>query len=125
MWKLCLGRRSGERDGPTLVRMTFLKDCTRFVNSLNVQAEVSDERWNNVVEYILRLLQNRLRFAEDLSRNPEILDQELLPPVLIVSLPRTGSTKLHRMLGVSGSFQVLPFLAAIYVCSYSGDGKRG
>ena len=45
----------------------------------------------------------------DLIMHPEILDEEILPPVFITSLPRTGSTKLHRILGASGDFHAMKF----------------
>ena len=41
---------------------------------------------------------NRLRFEEDLKKFPEILDQEIIAPIVIVGLPRTGSTMTHRLL---------------------------
>jgi hypothetical protein len=45
----------------------------------------------------------------DIAAHPEILDEKVLPPVFITSMPRTGSTKLHRMLGATGDFNALPF----------------
>ena len=78
-----------------------------LVLSLNESGEVAADRWDVVFEYIVRLLVDRLLFAKDLAEHPEILDEELLPPVAIVGLPRTGSTKLQRMLGAADKFQNL------------------
>ncbi|MBW2422427.1 MAG: sulfotransferase, partial [Deltaproteobacteria bacterium] len=47
---------------------------------------------------ILRNLENRLRVTDDLKRHPEILDVEIVEPIIIVSLPRTGSTILHHLM---------------------------
>jgi hypothetical protein len=47
---------------------------------------------------ILRNLENRLRVTEDLKCHPEILDVKIVQPIVVVSLPRTGSTILHHLL---------------------------
>ena len=44
------------------------------------------------------LLNNRLLAVDLLKRHPEILEQELLPPVFITGLQRTGTTFLQRLL---------------------------
>jgi hypothetical protein len=44
------------------------------------------------------LLVNRLRAEEEIRRHPEILDEEIGAPIVIVGLPRTGTTLLHRTL---------------------------
>ena len=43
-------------------------------------------------------LKNRLLLTDLVSRHPEIHDIELLPPVVIAGLPRTGTTHLHNLL---------------------------
>ena len=48
-------------------------------------------------------LKNRLLLTDLLTRHPEIHDIELLPPVVIAGLPRTGTTHLHNLLGVPRS----------------------
>jgi hypothetical protein len=63
-------------------------------------------------------LKNRLLLTDLLSRHPEIHDIELLPPVVIAGLPRTGTTHLHNLLGSAssdgrlsppGTFRTLPY----------------
>ena len=78
-----------------------------FVQSVNQSGEVAENRWDAAYEYVVRLLVNRQYFAKDLKDHPEILDEPLQPPVAIVALPRTGSTKLQRLLGATGHFQNL------------------
>jgi len=90
----------------------FMEGYTRFISSINAQGEISDRHWQPFRERVLRLLVNRLWFAKDLAEHPEISDEEIKAPVIIVSLPRSGSTKLHRMLSASGDFQTLPLWRA-------------
>lgn len=50
-------------------------------------------------EDIIRDLVNRLRFRNDLRRHPEILEEDVTDPIIILGLPRSGTTKTHRMIG--------------------------
>ncbi|MDT7795283.1 MAG: hypothetical protein QOD59_4724 [Mycobacterium sp.] len=54
-------------------------------------------------------LNNRLLLADLLTRHPEIHDIELLPPVVIAGLPRTGTTHLHNLLAAAPAFRTLPY----------------
>jgi len=55
---------------------------------------------NTVRNTIIRQLVNRARFAHDLALHPEILDEDVSDPIIIMGQPRSGTTKTHRMLGV-------------------------
>src|SRR5262249_10045974 len=46
----------------------------------------------------LGLLRARLRFEDFVVRHPEALDIELEPPVIVVGLPRSGTTHLVNLL---------------------------
>jgi hypothetical protein len=58
---------------------------------------------------ILQWLKNRLLLADLLDRHPEIDDIELLPPVVIAGLPRTGTTHLHNLLAAPTTFRTMPY----------------
>jgi hypothetical protein len=49
---------------------------------------------------IRTFLVNRLLLAETLKRRPEIFHTPLLPPLVILGLPRSGTTFLHGMLAL-------------------------
>jgi hypothetical protein len=49
-------------------------------------------------EYCVRLLINRLRIQDDLTRHPEILGVPIRRPLIITGFPRSGTTLLHRLL---------------------------
>jgi hypothetical protein len=67
----------------------------------------------NFYAQLLQLLKNRLLLTELLSRHPEIHDIELLPPVVIAGLPRTGTTHLHNLLGAATTFRTLPYWESV------------
>lgn len=58
---------------------------------------------------ILQWLKNRLLLTDLLARDPEIGDIELLPPVVIAGLPRTGTTHLHNLLAAPTTFRTMPY----------------
>jgi hypothetical protein len=74
--------------------------------------DIDDMHGPGIVNFFGQLsqwLKNRLLLTDLLTRHPEIHDIELLPPVVIAGLPRTGTTHLHNLLGAAGTFRTLPY----------------
>lgn len=86
----------------------FLPALEILLEDINRGASISASRTGALKARLMRLLSDRLYFTEDLKNHPEILLEQISSPVEISSLPRTGSTKLHRLLAASGLFQFLP-----------------
>ena len=63
----------------------------------------------NFHSQLLQWLKNRLLLTDLLARHPEIHDIEVLPPVVIAGLPRTGTTHLHNLLAAPPTFRSLPY----------------
>ena len=49
-------------------------------------------------ERVVESLVVRLRFQEECARHPEILEEQISAPWVVVGLARTGTTRLHRLL---------------------------
>jgi hypothetical protein len=62
---------------------------------------------------LLQVLKNRLLLTDLVRRNPEIRDLELVPPVVIAGLPRTGTTHLHNLLAAGPTFRVLRYWESV------------
>ena len=58
---------------------------------------------------LLRLLCNRLRMQWDFAKHPEIAEIQIKRPVFVYGLPRSGTTKIQKLLATSGDFNYLPF----------------
>ena len=54
----------------------------------------------------IRFLVNRLRYEADIERHPEILDEDVSDPIVVLGLPRSGTTKLQRFLSADPNVQV-------------------
>jgi hypothetical protein len=63
--------------------------------------------------HLLQVLKNRLLRVQLLRDHPEIRDIELVPPVVIAGLPRTGTTHLHNLLAAGPTFRVLRYWESI------------
>jgi hypothetical protein len=56
------------------------------------------DRLEALSQGLLGLLVKRLRLVEDRKRHPEIADEQVTAPLVVLGLPRTGSTHLHALL---------------------------
>jgi hypothetical protein len=70
-----------------------------LLRALDAEGGLSDAGRERLHARILERLQNRLGLEDYCRRYPEILDEELDDPIVIVGLPRTGTTLLQRILG--------------------------
>ncbi len=61
----------------------------------------------------LQFLKNRLLLEDLLKRNPEILDLEMKPPIVIAGLARSGTTHLHSLMGADPQLRSLPWWEAL------------
>ncbi|MFM8303772.1 MAG: sulfotransferase family protein [Actinomycetota bacterium] len=60
--------------------------------------------WGNVVRYA----SNRLRIHDLLRRHPEIRDVPIHRPVIVIGLPRSGTTNLVNLLAADQRFRSMP-----------------
>jgi hypothetical protein len=88
-------------------RLDVLLDAVREIDGLNGPGIV------NFHAQLLQVLKNRLLLNDLLARHPEIREIELLPPVVIAGLPRTGTTHLHNLLAAGPTFRTIPYWESV------------
>jgi hypothetical protein len=71
---------------------------------------------------IVRCLVNRLRIQRDIENHPEILDQDVSDPIVVIGLGRSGTTKLHKMLSAANDVQKTYFWRLWNPGRLSNDG---
>ncbi len=88
----------------------------RFIEPLNkwLESAAADgalEPWGiaAVKSQVHGILVNRLRIQDALTKYPAILSEDLSGAVIITGFPRSGTTKLHRLMAFDPSFRTLPF----------------
>jgi hypothetical protein len=119
--EMSLGLKVDLRAGDLVDRArkaTGLSDLgkTGLVERLEAQVSAveADAGLSGIGRYILRgrwvgLLKARLRFEDFVRRYPEARDIELEPPVVVVGLPRSGTTHLVNLLGADSRFRSMPW----------------
>jgi hypothetical protein len=73
------------------------------------EAQLDQEGARAHTHSLLRLLTNRLWMKRDFLRHPEIREQPLQGPLVIMGVARSGTTKLQKVLAASGDFNWLPY----------------
>ncbi len=79
-------------DGPFLQPLQLLLDCLEKEGRLNALGRVIAR------ERVLGHTVNRLSYVADRRRFPDIAREEILEPIFIIGMPRTGTTILHDIL---------------------------
>lgn len=106
--------------GINIIDRDALEPLEVLVDSLNTEAELHELGPKRMQEKLLRILTNRLRMLRDFEAHPEIADEEIVEPIFFVGSPRTGSTKMQRMLASSEDFNWLPLWKTLNSASYTG-----
>jgi hypothetical protein len=75
-----------------------------------------------VRDRLVGLMAARLRFEDYVRRHPEALDVELAPPVIVVGLPRSGTTHLVNLLAADSRFRSMPWWEVREPTPVRGDG---
>ena len=76
----------------------FVEGFNVLVNSINEEADLNEIGLQAQEHRLLGILSNLLRVESATKSHPEILLEKIKSPVVIVGLPRTGSTMTHRLL---------------------------
>ena len=89
--------------------LNFVEPLRQRLAAANRYISFSESGHTAFTAGIVNELVNRLRLAQDLKRHPKILDEDVSDPIVIVGLPRTGTTKLQRMMSADPANQSLLF----------------
>ena len=87
----------------------FRESLGQLCASAESELDLSPVGRRNLHGQILDYLVQRLRFQDLWTRHPEILDEPVEAPVIIVGLPRSGTTFLQQLLASDSRFRPVPF----------------
>jgi Sulfotransferase family len=79
-----------------------------LLRALDQEARLSATGIENQRAGLVGQLVNRLRITDTFRRHPEIRDEVIRGPIIIIGLPRSGTTKLQRMMAAGHDLQTLP-----------------
>lgn len=92
-----------------------------LARSLAAEAQLSETGTQILRQKLVGQLANRLWVEEYFARHPEIAGETVADPVVIVGLPRTGTTKLHRMLSRDPRFYWMAFWESQFPVPLPGE----
>lgn len=112
--------RAREVAGVDLIDEAVIEPLTVLVDALNTEAQLDAEGARAYEAKFVRLLANRLRMQRDFRAHPEIAEQEIAGPLVVMGVARSGTTKLQKVLAASGDFNFLTFWQNFNWASVSG-----
>ena len=119
-----LMNRAREISGIDRIDKDAIEPLTVLHRAIREEAQLHAVGAEMLQDRLIRILANRLRMQRDFAAHPEIADEEIKAPVVISGLPRSGTTKLHKMLAATGDFNWLPFWQAFNPSLITGDRKE-
>jgi hypothetical protein len=78
-----------------------------LLHAFDTDLHLTESGWEVAYERIVRTLSARLHARKGLTEHPEALRIQIRRPLVIIGLPRTGTTALHRLLAIDPQFQGL------------------
>jgi hypothetical protein len=79
---------------------SFREPMERLIASINAESQLSEFGQAAAPAMMIGRLSNRLQIENWYKRHPEIEEQEIVQPLFISGLPRTGTTALGHMLAL-------------------------
>lgn len=98
-----------EKTGIDIIDSEALEPLGVLIHSLNIDAGLHAEGAMQYEKWLLRVLCNRLRMKRDFLAHPEIAEEKISNPVFAYGSPRSGTTKLQKVLAASGDFNWMQF----------------
>ena len=87
----------------------FREPLAVLCRALRTEAGLSPAGVTSAWTQLVMLLKNRLLVEDVLKRHPEIHELRVERPIIIVGLPRTGTTHLHNLMSADPALRSLPY----------------
>ncbi len=102
---------------------SFREPLRVLIASIRDEAQLTPEGLFGWQQGVIRLLGHRLRMQELISKHPEILDEPIDKPLIMVSMQRTGSTKLQKVLGCDDYWNAPLFWETLFPFPFPGEAR--
>lgn len=100
--------------------LDFVPRAQQWLGYVSSESRLNESGRAGLENLITGWMVNRLRFADDLKKHPEILDEVIREPLFVTGMPRTGTTKLQRILASDPAVQNLPFWIVLNMAPIPG-----
>lgn len=100
---------------------SFVEPFERLVDAINETGSLDENGRAAFAGDMARLLGTRLGIQAAINDHPEIADEDVSDPIIITGLPRTGTTKLHRVLATDPGLQRLLLWQVLFPVPFGED----
>lgn len=83
----------------------YRKGLRVLLEAFDTDLQLTETGWQVAYGMILRILTARLYTQKGWAEHPEVLATPIHRPLVIIGLPRTGTTAIHKLLSVDPQFQ--------------------
>jgi hypothetical protein len=104
---------------------SFVDALDVLVESMKHEARLTPEGLREQLQQSQRSLVTHLEMQDYLARFPEILDEPIVAPVVIVGPQRTGTSKLFRLVASDPQWNVLMTWQALHLVPFGGERPDG
>ena len=87
----------------------YLENLRWLLECLDTESQLGEEGRASTRATLLNCLKSRLYSVDRIARHPECLGQSIVKPLVIMGLPRTGTTALHKLLAAAPDAQALEY----------------
>ena len=94
----------------------FREGLERLVDSADREAQLNAAGRSMFDGQCVMLLMHRLQIEDWYARHPEIDEQQIVAPLVVLGLPRTGSSALHCLLGEDPAARVVRGWESMHPC---------
>jgi Sulfotransferase family len=100
--------------------LEFVQWGQRWLDCAEQEGNLTDAGRAGLQQLITGWLVNRLRLTEDIKNHPEILDEVIREPIVVTGMPRTGTTKVQKVIAADPGLQNLPFWWVLNIAPMPG-----
>lgn len=100
---------------------SFREPLRILIASIRDEAQLTPQGLFGWQQGVIRLLTHRLHMAALIGKHPEILDEPIERPLIMVSMQRTGSTKLQKVLGCDEYWNAPLFWETLFPFPFPGE----
>ncbi|MXY27842.1 sulfotransferase [Candidatus Poribacteria bacterium] len=86
----------------------FTEALAKLLECVSRDLQFSDPGFRAFQANVRRWLVNRLRYVDGVKANPEVLEEDVSDPIIVLGMPRCGTTKMQRLLSVTPGSIPLP-----------------
>ena len=102
----------------------FIERLNILINAIALDRGLAGLGQLGIINDQIRYLENRLRFEDFKKQNPEFRNEKIENPIIIIGLPRSGTTHLLNLIASDTRIKSMPYWESRYPIPWNDDMDR-